>query len=229
MAHDPAGGPLLHAISNQPEQALDLIGIYEKKLGSRPKGLFITHKSQPLYYQGQPGEQVYLLKTGRVRLIRFGQDGTKMHLMDLSAGGFFGAFPFQSEESYHDAALVLEPSTFYSVHRERFEAMMEQDGQLALAVTRALVERIKASERRIEALTLRSASARLAAAILGLCPEGDNMVDCVTHQDLADMVAVSRETVTRILSQFEADGIAVPGRARLHILDRSRLELMLEP
>lgn len=65
-------------------------------------------------------------------------------------------------------------------------------------------------------------------AALRLGRQCDDVIDGITHQELGDLVGAYRETVTRILAEFQAAGYVELGRRQLRVLDRPALAILLE-
>jgi CRP-like cAMP-binding protein len=91
-----------------------------------------------------------------------------------------------------------------------------------------LGKRLAASEARLEELAYRSAPARIAAVLLRLTDGRTGAEVAVTHQEAGDMIGALRETVSKILEEFQVDGLVELRRGHVLVHDAERLRCRLE-
>jgi CRP-like cAMP-binding protein len=96
------------------------------------------------------------------------------------------------------------------------ERLQPAKRRVGLRMIEILGRRLAASEAKLEEFACRTAANRLAATLLR--PACDGVIDDVSHQDLADAIGVHRETVTKILDEFEAAGLVALGGGRVQVL-----------
>jgi CRP-like cAMP-binding protein len=184
---------------------------------------------QIIYRAGQSNEKIYLLRSGRVRLLDTSGHRYSVHAI-LKPGDLFGDvfeskgsdLPAQPESD--EQAESSGASEVWSIETRDFRALLEARPALAVEVVRALGERVRSLQDRVVGLTRKDVPARLAQTILSLAtsvgvggPLGRARgLHGVTQQDLADLVGASRSFVSTLINQLKRDGVlASQGRALL--------------
>jgi CRP/FNR family cyclic AMP-dependent transcriptional regulator len=185
-----------------------------------------VRKGRIIYRQEDTAEGLFLLKQGRVRLSRISPSGKRLELAILAPGTFFGEMPLLGEQMRNAEAEAVEDCTLCVMSQADIERLVLRSPQVALRMLAVLGRRLAGCEARLEALAYRSVPARLAAALLQLGRSGT--IEGVTHQDLGDMVGAYRETITKILDEWQAAGFVELGRRRIRILNRNGLGALLE-
>jgi CRP/FNR family cyclic AMP-dependent transcriptional regulator len=171
------------------------------------------------YFQGDPGDSIYVLRSGRVRLSRITDDGREFTLAFLKPGELFGELALV-DPAREVAAEAVEASEAVAVRREDFEALLARRPDLGLKVTKLLGARNKLMAEKVEDLVFRSVPARLAGLLLSLAKDfgiggdrGTRFAFKITHRELASCIGSSRETVSQILTSFARERlIARSGR-----------------
>ncbi len=116
-----------------------------------------------------------------------------------------------------------------SIQKVSIERAIKSNPEFALRLFSSLSERLRQSDEVIESLLHRGASNRLATLLLNLGErfgeEDDDLLIGVRlrHQDLANMIASTREAVSKVTSEFQRDGIIETRNRRVAILDRGAL------
>ncbi len=172
---------------------------------------------------------IYLVKSGRVKISTYSPDGKEQILALLERGDLFGELaPDEMSAQAHveafDACIVC------TVQRTLFEDIIRNAPEVALRVIRVLARRLRTAEQEIEDLALRDVPGRLSALLLRLAEEygerhdrGIRLSLRLTHQDLANMVGSTRETITALINRFRDEGLLMVEHRILVILDRDRL------
>lgn len=175
-----------------------------------------AHPSQSVIYRpGDPADKVYVLRRGRVRLVRVGQTGTKSVLGILRPGDLFGDLLRPEGAILDEFAIASGEAEVWSIDNHSFQQLLESRPHLALDVIRALEERNRAMRRRLLGLTFKEVPARLADTLLVLadthgdpCPHGGEYdLRGITQQDLADLVGASRSFVSTLINEMKRDGL----------------------
>jgi CRP/FNR family transcriptional regulator, cyclic AMP receptor protein len=108
------------------------------------------------------------------------------------------------------------------------ERLMRERSAVALRMIEALSRRLALCEARLEEMAFRSVPARIAAVLLRLSQERSGEAVLITHQELGDMIGALRESVTKVLDDFQKAGLVELGRGRVIPRNvaglRSRLE-----
>ncbi len=185
-------------------------------------------KGRVLYHQGDTAQGLFLLKRGKVRLCQYSAGGKKLELAILEPHTFFGEMPLLGQRMRHSSAEAVEDCLLCVMSAADIERLVLAKPQVALRMLEILGCRLAEAEDRLHDLAYRTVPARLASALLRLAAEPDGVVEGVSHQELGDMVGAYRETVTKILDEFQAAGYVELARRRIRLLDRSRLAAVLD-
>ncbi len=185
-------------------------------------------KGQVIYSQEDRAEALFLLKRGRISIYRLTPAGKRLELASIGPKAFFGEMPLLGESLRHAFAEATEESLLCVMSRADVERLIRDQPQVALRMIEVLGKRLALSEARLEELAYRSAPARIAAVLLRLAEGRAEAEVSVTHQEIGDMVGALRETVTKILDEFRADGLVELKRGRVLVLDPARLRTRLE-
>ena len=176
-----------------------------------------VRRGQVIYRQEDTAEGLFLLKRGRVRLSRLSSSGRKLEVAVLDPGTFFGEMPMLGASMRSASAEAVDDSLLCVMSEADVERLVLTRPQVGLRMIEILGRRLAAAEAKLEEFAYLTASNRVAAALLRLVSEG--VIADMSHQDIADAVAVHRETVTKILDEFEAGGLVALGRRRVQVLD----------
>ena len=168
-----------------------------------------------IYRPGDPADRVYLLRKGRVRLVRTGPTGTRSVIGILRPGDLFGELLRPEGAVLDEFAIASGETEVWSIDNPSFQQLLESRPHLALDVIRALEERNRGMRRRLLGLTFKEVPARLADTLLALadahgdpCPHGGEYdLRGVTQQDLADLVGASRSFVSTLINEMKRDGL----------------------
>jgi CRP-like cAMP-binding protein len=190
--------------------------------------MFTCPKGRIVYSQEDEAEALFLLKRGRVQLYRLTPSGKRLELATIEPGTFFGEMPLLGESLRHAFAEAAEDSLICVMSRPDVERLIREKPAVALRMIEALSRRLALSEARLEELAYKSVAARIAAVLVRLGEGSDGQCVAVTHQELGDMVGALRETVTKTLDAFRADGLVELSRGRIQLRDVAGLRARLE-
>lgn len=182
-----------------------------------------ARKGRILYEPDSSREVLFILKKGRVQLSRVAEDGRRLVTAILEAGAVFGEMELLSQRMGGSTAEALEDSTLCAMSRNDLERLIITKPRVALNVLQLLAFRNAELEERLERQAFQSVHERLAAILLKLAGDGDEIRD-VSHQQIGEAIGASRETVTRALGDFRARGLVDLSRSRITILNRRALE-----
>jgi len=195
-------------------------------IGSRLP-MVTARRGQVVFQPGVTGEALFLVKTGRVSIYRLAHDGRKVVLALLGPGGAFGEMPFVGQSMDDAYAEVVEDAALCIMSRVDLEDLLSRRPEIGIGLVRALARRVREMEDRLEELAVRSVPARVARLLLKLS-DAAGAVEGFSHQELADLLGTSRETVSRALVEFRNQGLIEIERRHLRILDRERLQALAD-
>ena len=167
-----------------------------------------------IFRPGDPADRIYLLKSGRVRLIRVGRNAGRSVLAILRAGDLFGEVLRGEGATMEEMAVASGEAEVWSIESKDFKALLESRPTLATDIIRAQNDRIRHMRRRVLGLTFKEVPARLAETLVQLseahgerCPHGGEIdLRGITQQDLADLVGASRSFVSTLINEMKRDG-----------------------
>jgi len=184
-------------------------------------------RGKVVYRPGESNEALFLLKTGRVQIVRESTDGKRLISAVLGPHTFFGEMALVGQRFPQDStAEAVEEALICVLSRKDLERLVLQHPKVGLRFLEQVSARLLETEAVVEDFAFKSAPARLAGALLRLAETGPDQTINASHQELADMIAAYRETVTLALDGFQARGLVRLGRRSIQILDRRVLEEM---
>ncbi len=185
-------------------------------------------RGQILYSQEDRAEVLFLLKRGRVQIYRLTSSGKRLELANMAPGTFFGEMPLLGESLRHAYAEVVEEALVCVMSRNDVERLMREYPQVALRMIEVLGQRLAFCEARLEEVAYRSVPARLASILLRMSNEVQGEELRITHQELGDMIGALRESVTKILDEFQREGLVELCRGRVTLRNIAGLKAHLE-
>ena len=178
-------------------------------------------RGEALVEQGQKSNALFILLTGRARVVTSDSRGREVILATLDQGDYLGEMSIIDNEP-HSATVRAEVQTdVLMLGRTEFARCLTENASMSLVVMRGLVKRLRHADRKIESLALLDVYGRVAHALLDFAvadAQGQLLVkDKISRQDLAKMVGASREMVSRVMKDLEERGFieALPNGATL--------------
>lgn len=181
-----------------------------------------------IFAEGDPSGTVYILRDGLVKLVSLSEKGTEKILHILKPDEIFGELLF-AEETRPFTAIALKDAVATVISKERFSELLSSVPTVGLNFTRLLSKRLMKVERELAEFGHTWSYHRLAKVLLHLSeehgkddPVGTLITLRLTHEDLANLIGTTRETVTTQLSRFERMGL-VTRQGRHLIVNKPRL------
>lgn len=186
-------------------------------------------KGRVIYRPGQASDALFLLKKGRVQIVRESADGKRLVTAILGQETFFGEMALVGQRFPQDsAAEALEDALVCVLSRRDLERLVLEHPRVGLRFLEQVSARLLETEAVVEDFAFKSVRARLAGALLRLAESGPDATVRASHQELADLVGTYRETVTLTLNDFRERGLVELGRRAVRVLDRQGLETEFE-
>jgi len=167
-------------------------------------------RGEVLVEQGQKSDALFILLTGRARVMSSDSRGREVILATLSQGDYLGEMSIIDNQP-HSATVRAEVQTdVLMLGRTEFARCLTENASMSLVVMRGLVKRLRQADRKIESLALLDVYGRVAHALLDFAvPDAQDQLlikDKISRQDLAKMVGASREMVSRVMKDLEERG-----------------------
>jgi CRP/FNR family transcriptional regulator, cyclic AMP receptor protein len=182
-------------------------------------------RGKVVYRAGESNEALFLLKTGRVQIVRESADGKRLISTVLGPHTFFGEMALVGQRFPQDStAEAVEEALICVLSRKDLERLVLQHPKVGLRFLEQLSARLIETEAIVEDFAFKSVPARLAGALLRLVETSQDGTVRASHQELADMIAAYRETVTLALDELQTRRLVNLSRRSIEILDRTALE-----
>ncbi len=188
-------------------------------------------KGATLFVEGQPARGVFILCSGRVKLSTSSADGKTLILRISEPGEVLGLPATVTGTCYELTADIIEPAQANFIGRTEFLNFLRENGEAALRVAQQLGETYHSAVAEMRTIGLsHSASEKLARFLLEWAsnyPEDKGQVRIkmtLTHEEIAQMIGSSRETVTRLLADFRRKQLVQVMGSTLVIHNKAALE-----
>ena len=183
-----------------------------------------------IYLMGEAADRFYVVADGQVKLMRHTLGGQDVLLEVLVPGDFFGSLAALGDEAYADTAEAQTPVCVLGISAADFRALLERYPAVSLAVLDEVSARLRAAREMVRRLSAQPVEKRLAYTLLQLADKlgeprevGTLIQMPLSRADLAGLVGTTVETASRIMSQFQKEGLVNSGRRWVAVADRERL------
>jgi CRP-like cAMP-binding protein len=179
-----------------------------------------------ILFENDPGDSLFVIKEGRVKVVLIGEDGREVILGVLSVGEHFGELSLIDDRPRSAHVIAMEDSHLLVLRREDFRARVEASPAVAWSLLTELSRRLRRADEKIGGLVLLDVPGRIARLLVDLSMEtGNEVIDKpLTHQTIAQMIGASRETVSRAMKDFQDAGWISVERRRIRLANRPALE-----
>lgn len=185
-------------------------------------------------FSGDPAERLFVVADGRVKLVRHTVVGKDVLLDILTTGEFFGSLASLGDDVYPDTAQAQTPVCILSIGKKAFRRILDQHPTVTIKVMDIMAARLRAAHERVRQLSVSSVEGRIAHVLLVLSEKFGKKSEVglliqvpLAREDLASMAGTTPETASRVMSQFQKDGLVDAGRQWVAVLNRARLEAIV--
>ena len=168
-----------------------------------------SSKREIIYFPEERSDNIYMLKEGKVKISRVSEDGKKMTLQLIGPGEIFGESAILGQDKRENIAEVVENAVICSINRTMFQEMLANNPKLNISINKFIGLRIRKIQAHVEDLVFKDAQERVIAFLKRYAKTfGKEMIDgwmvrpFLTHQEIADLTATSRQTVNSILNDL---------------------------
>lgn len=187
-------------------------------------------KGEAVFKPGQPANKVFILKEGRVKIASCAADGREHIQYILHPGEIFGELALAEEGQRNSLAVTLEPSYICAVALDHFQEVLQQNPNLNLQMVKLIGRRLSKVQSRLTALCFKSASERILGFIAELAEEYGRRIGeeievrlHLKHEEIAQLTATSRQTVTSLLNRLSRENVILYDRRRILIRNMAAL------
>ena len=193
-------------------------------------GQLVREKSYPkgsvILFEDDPGDALFVVRDGRVKVVLVAEDGREVILGILSIGEHFGELSLIDDQPRSAHVIAMEDSVLLVLRREDFRKRVEANPSVAWSLLSELSRRLRRADGQIGSLVLLDVPGRIARMLLDTADEGGGpfIEKALTHQTIAHVIGASRETVSRAMREFQDSGWISTERRRIRIVNRTALE-----
>jgi len=168
-------------------------------------------KLQTIVEEGLPGDYMYVIAEGQVKVTKLSGDGREKILELLGPGDFFGEMSLLDGAVRSASVKSLSATRILALSRNDFLKELRQNPDLSMAVIQELTRRVRQMDEQASSLSFQRVKERTQGLLQRLAKEaigqeGRCLTPALTHQQIADMVGTSRETVTRVVKRLKQQG-----------------------
>ncbi len=212
---------------------IDVTGIFcPQKLGAAADNHVQKHfkKGDYIYLQEDSSDKIFFLTDGRVKIGSYAESGKEITKAILTKGEVFGELSLVGEEKRRDFAIAMEQTNCCVITTTEMKGLMRNHSGLSLFMMKIMGSRVLEMEQRLEALVFKDSRTRIIEFLKGLADKKGQRVGYemlvrkfLTHQEIANLTATSRQTVTTVLNELRNKNIITFNRRRLLIRDMEQL------
>lgn len=195
-------------------------------------------KNQPLHFAAntyiylphEPAQKIYLINEGRIKIGSYSEDGKEITKAILGPGEVFGEMAMMGLENRRDFAFAMRATELYTLDRTDMQLLLRERSELQLFFMQMVGQRTLQLEKRLENLVFKSSKKRILEFLLELAQTKGRAVglehevrQMLTHKEIADLTATSRQTVNAILNELRDEGLISFNRQRMLVRDLAQL------
>lgn len=188
-------------------------------------------KNEYIYLQNDDADKIYMLTEGRVRIGSYNDSGKEITKAILTKGEVFGELAVMKDEKRRDFACAMESTTTCILSAEEMRRLMREHSGVNVFIMRLLGSRLLEMERRLESLVFKDSRSRIIELIADQAVKRGQRIgqehvirNFITHKDIANLTATSRQTVTAVMNELRNKNIIAFNRKQLLVRDMEKLK-----
>jgi len=188
-------------------------------------------KGDYIYLPDQSSDKIFFLTSGRVKIGTMGDNGKEITKAILNKGEVFGELSMIGEQKRRDFAYAMEDSTACVLNTDEMNKMMKDHSSISMFFMKVMGSRVLEMESRLESLVFKDSRSRIVEYLLDLVKKSGQRVGYewvvrkfITHQEIANLTATSRQTVTTVLNELRTKELITFNRKRLLVRKLDELE-----
>lgn len=208
----------------QAEFAVEALGRCRLFAGLGPEALEAIARSlrirrfrrgEVLFHEGDPGDALFIIASGAVKVVVPSEEGEEAILATLKRGDFLGELALLDGAPRSASAIALEATDALTLPRDQFRALADAEPAIRGALLEAMARELRRLTKHVAELHFLDLTGRLAARLVRLAeehgerfPDGSVRLDApLTQSDLAAMIGATRQSVNKLLGEFEEEGL----------------------
>ena len=189
-----------------------------------------VQKGAYIYLPNEHADKIYMIDEGRVKIGTYSNTGKEITKAILGKAEIFGELSLIGQQKRRDFAIALEDCKMCVVTVDEIKMMMRERSDFSLFLMKVMGSRMLQMEQRLESLVFKDSRTRIIEFLKGLADKKGQRVGYemlvrkfMTHQEIANLTATSRQTVTTVLNELRNKNIITFNRRRLLIRDMDQL------
>jgi len=211
---------------------IDVTGIFCPTKNANHKHFKDTFKKgEYVYLPNEHADKIYFLTNGKIKIGTYSDDGKEITKAILGAGEVFGELTLLGEDKRRDFAIAMEKTETCLVTVEEMSELMREHSGLETFMMRIIGSRLLKMEKRLESLVFKDSRTRVIDFLKEMAIEKGRKVGFetevrgfLTHQEIANLTATSRQTVTTVLNELKRSNIISFNRRRLLVRNMEALK-----
>ncbi|WP_164669657.1 Crp/Fnr family transcriptional regulator [Virgibacillus doumboii] len=181
-------------------------------------------KGSFVFEEGYPANHLYVIHTGEIRIFKNLGKNKDLTIFTRGDNDGFGEIGVFSGNNYSNSAQALRDSVIYSIEQSELDAVLSQNGGLSLHFTRWVAESLEASKAKMRDYLAFGSEGAVASVFVRysnmygvVTPAGVKITEPIMIQDISKEIAISRETVSRIVNKWKEKGL-IDNSAKYYLL-----------
>ena len=165
-------------------------------------------KNSTVVAAGDPADALYIVISGRLKVLMSDKEGKEVILAILNQGDFFGEMGLIDQAPRSATVVAIDSCELLTMTRADFTKCLQNNFDLTMNVILGLVKRLREADRKIGSLALMDVCGRVARLLMEMAEnvDGQKVVTKLPKQQIAKMVGATREMVTRVMKELETSG-----------------------
>jgi CRP/FNR family cyclic AMP-dependent transcriptional regulator len=158
---------------------------------------------------GDPTDALYIVISGRLKVMMSDDEGREVILAILGQGEFFGEMGLIDEAPRSATVIAIEPCELLTINKMDFKKCLAENFEIGVGVMKGLVKRLREADKKIGSLALMDVYGRVARLLMEMAETVDGqrvVVKKLPKQDIAKMIGASREMVSRVMKDLQTSG-----------------------
>lgn len=170
-------------------------------------------RNEVIFHEEDTNEIMYIILSGKVKVVQTSEEGREIILALHKPGDFFGEMSLIDGKTAPATVMATENSAIAIISKKEFYSLLFLQNKVVLNLLKIFCGRLRDSFNRIQILSFNNAAQRIKTLLVMLSnmygkksDEGVTIDMKLTHQNIADMTGITRETVTRIINKWQKEG-----------------------